>query len=103
MGQEEGEIEIDPSGNVTVRTKGIKGEACLDSVDPFVEWLGREESRELTHEHREEASAAPRASCDKLLLLPLPKSGYHPSTLRNMEVPSWLRKICPPTRCRSST
>jgi hypothetical protein len=55
MGQEELEIEIDAAGKVTVRTKGIKGEACLDYVDLFVQLLGREESRQLTHEYREEA------------------------------------------------
>jgi hypothetical protein len=55
MAQEELEIEIDASGKVTIRTKGIKGEACLDYTDIFVQLLGREESRELTHEYHEEA------------------------------------------------
>jgi hypothetical protein len=55
MAQEELEIEIDPAGKITVRTKGIKGEACLDYADLFVHLLGREESRQLTHEYYEEA------------------------------------------------
>jgi hypothetical protein len=55
MAQEELEIEIDASGKVTIRTKGIKGEACLDYTDLFVQLLGREESRQLTHEYHEEA------------------------------------------------
>jgi streptomycin 6-kinase len=60
MGQEELEIEIDASGKVTVRTKGIKGEACLDYADLFVQLLGREESRQLTHEYYEEAEVKSR-------------------------------------------
>jgi hypothetical protein len=55
MGQEELEIEIDAAGKVTIRTKGIKGEACLDYADLFAQILGREESRQLTHEYYEEA------------------------------------------------
>jgi hypothetical protein len=55
MAQEELEIEIDPTGKVTVRTKGIKGEACLDYTDLLAQLLGREESRQLTHEYYEEA------------------------------------------------
>lgn len=50
---EELEIEISPSGKVTVRTKGIKGPRCLDVADAFVKLLGREESRELTSEFHE--------------------------------------------------
>jgi hypothetical protein len=60
MGQEELEIEIDPTGKVTVRTKGIKGEACLDYADLFAQLLGREESRQLTHEYYEEAEVKTR-------------------------------------------
>jgi hypothetical protein len=55
MAQEELEIEIDAAGKVTIRTKGIKGEACLDYTDLFVQLLGREELRQLTHEYHEEA------------------------------------------------
>jgi hypothetical protein len=55
MGQEELEIEIDAQGKVTVRTKGIKGETCLDYADLFTQLLGREESRQLTQEYYEQA------------------------------------------------
>ena len=51
---EEIEIEISPSGKVTVRTKGIKGGRCLEVAESFVQLLGREESRELTSEFYEE-------------------------------------------------
>jgi hypothetical protein len=54
MAQEELEIEIAADGKVTVRTKGIKGKACLDYTDLFVQLLGREESRQLTQEYHEE-------------------------------------------------
>jgi hypothetical protein len=50
---EEIEIEISPSGQVTVRTKGIKGERCLKVAESFVQLLGREESRQLTSEYYE--------------------------------------------------
>jgi hypothetical protein len=53
MASGEFEIEIDPSGKVTVRTKGIKGEACLDYADLFVQIIGKEESRQLTNEYYE--------------------------------------------------
>jgi Protein of unknown function (DUF2997) len=56
VGQQEIEIEIDPQGKVTVRTRGIKGEACLDYTDLFVQLLGREESRQLTHEYHEQGA-----------------------------------------------
>ena len=55
MAQEELEIEIDPTGKVTIRTKGIKGEACLDYTDLLARLVGREESRQLTPEYYEEA------------------------------------------------
>jgi hypothetical protein len=51
---EEIEIEIDAAGKVTIRTKGIKGAACLDAVEALVKLLGREESRELTAEYHEQ-------------------------------------------------
>jgi hypothetical protein len=51
---EEIEIEIDAAGKVTIRTKGIKGAACLDAVEALVKLLGREESRELTAEFHEQ-------------------------------------------------
>jgi Protein of unknown function (DUF2997) len=55
MAQEEIEIEISPSGEVVVRTKGIKGQACMDYADLFVRILGREEHREKTSEFYESA------------------------------------------------
>lgn len=53
MAQEELEIEISPTGQVTVRTIGIKGPKCLDYADLLVRMIGREESRELTSEYYE--------------------------------------------------
>jgi hypothetical protein len=55
MAQEELEFEIDASGKVTVRTRGIKGEACLDYTELFARLLGQVESQQLTHEYHEEA------------------------------------------------
>jgi hypothetical protein len=66
MAQEEFEIEIDPSGKVTVRTKGIKGEQCLDYADLFAQIIGREESRELTHEYYETDAETQRHLKQKL-------------------------------------
>jgi hypothetical protein len=60
MAQEELEIEIDPTGKVTIRTKGIKGEACLDYADLVARLVGREESRQFTHEYYEEAEVTER-------------------------------------------
>ena len=54
MTQEELEIEIDASGKVTVKTKGIKGASCLEVVEALARLLGREESRELTAEFYEQ-------------------------------------------------
>jgi hypothetical protein len=67
MAQEELEIEIDASGKVTIRTKGIKGEACLDYTDIFVQLLGREESRQLTHEYHEMAVGTVESRLDQKL------------------------------------
>ncbi len=50
---EELEIEISPSGQVTVRTIGIKGAKCLDAAEVIAKIVGREESRQLTHEYHE--------------------------------------------------
>jgi hypothetical protein len=60
MAQEEIEIEIAPDGKVTVTTKGIKGPACMDVADLFVQILGREESREKTPEYYEAAEQIQR-------------------------------------------
>ena len=56
MADEEIEIEISAAGKVTVRTKGIKGERCLDVVDLFARIIGGEESRQLTSEYYEESA-----------------------------------------------
>lgn len=53
MAQEEIEIEISPTGKVTVRTIGIKGPRCLDCAEMIARIVGREESRELTSEYYE--------------------------------------------------
>jgi hypothetical protein len=53
MAQEELEIEIDATGKVTMRTKGIKGPVCMEYADLLARIVGREESREKTHEHFE--------------------------------------------------
>ena len=55
MAQEELEIEIAPNGQVTVRTIGIKGPACMDYADLFAQLIGREERREKTAEYYETA------------------------------------------------
>ena len=53
MAREEFEIEISPAGKVTIRTKGVKGEACLDYADLFAQIIGKEEARTLTSEYYE--------------------------------------------------
>ncbi len=53
MAQEEIEIQIDPSGKVTVKTIGIKGARCLDYAEFIAQLVGREESRQLTSEYYE--------------------------------------------------
>jgi hypothetical protein len=50
---EELEIEIDKTGKVTMRTKGVKGPACMDLADLVAQIVGREESREKTREFHE--------------------------------------------------
>jgi hypothetical protein len=64
MAQEELEIEIDPTGKVTVRTKGIKGPACMDYADLMARIVGREESRETTPEYYEQAHVDARGRVD---------------------------------------
>jgi hypothetical protein len=56
MAAEELEIEISPTGKVTVRTIGIKGPRCVEYAELVTEILGREESRELTSEYYEEST-----------------------------------------------
>lgn len=53
MAREEIEIQISPSGKVTVRTIGIKGKRCLDVAEAIARIVGREESRALTGEFYE--------------------------------------------------
>lgn len=53
MAKEEFEIEVDRMGNVTIRTIGIKGPACVDAAEVLAQIIGREESRQLTHEYYE--------------------------------------------------
>lgn len=60
MAQEELEIEIDATGKVTVRTKGIKGPACMDYADLLAQIVGREEHREKTAEYYETAEQQER-------------------------------------------
>ena len=60
MADEELEIEIDPSGKVTMRTIGIKGPACMDYADLLARIVGREESRETTSEFYETAEEVER-------------------------------------------
>lgn len=50
---EEIEIEISPSGQVVVRTIGIKGTKCIDAAEFIAKIVGREESRILTSEYHE--------------------------------------------------
>ena len=50
---EELEIEISATGQVTVRTIGIKGEKCLDAAEFVARLVGKEESRQLTSEYYE--------------------------------------------------
>ncbi len=50
---EELEIEISPTGQVTVRTIGIKGAKCLDAAEFIARIVGHEQSRELTSEYYE--------------------------------------------------
>jgi hypothetical protein len=64
MAQEELEIEIDPSGKVTMRTKGIKGATCMDYADLMAQIVGREESRETTAEFYETAEVGTRGRID---------------------------------------
>ena len=64
MAQEELEIEIDRSGKVTMRTRGIKGAACMDYADLLAQIVGREENRETTAEFYETAEVETRNRID---------------------------------------
>ncbi len=60
MAQEELEIEIGPNGQVTMRTHGIKGPACMDYADLLARIVGHEEHRETTAEYYETGVEADR-------------------------------------------
>jgi hypothetical protein len=51
MAEQELEITIARDGKVTVKTKGVKGEACLKYAALLVEILGQEESLRKTEEY----------------------------------------------------
>ncbi|MDR3110046.1 MAG: DUF2997 domain-containing protein [Planctomycetaceae bacterium] len=51
MSKEEYEIEIRPNGEVSVRTIGIKGTACVDAAKQFVKML---QGTELEETHTNE-------------------------------------------------
>jgi hypothetical protein len=53
MAQEELEIEISASGQVTVRTIGVKGPRCVDLAESVARIIGHVESQQLTHEYHE--------------------------------------------------
>jgi Protein of unknown function (DUF2997) len=53
MSLDEIEIEIGPTGQVTVRTKGIKGPRCIDVAETIAKIVGQIESRHLTCEYYE--------------------------------------------------
>jgi len=55
---EELEITIDASGKVTMRTKGMKGKACLEWADWLAQVVGNEESRQKTGEFFEQEQKA---------------------------------------------
>ena len=50
---EEIEISISPTGQVTVRTIGIKGPKCVQAAEAVAKIIGQIESRELTSEYYE--------------------------------------------------
>lgn len=47
------DIEITPSGQVTVRPRGIKGKDCIHFAELMAQIVGREESRQYTSEYHE--------------------------------------------------
>ena len=60
MSGEEIEIEIGTDGRVTVRTKGIKGEACKDYAAAVARIIGRIESTQPTAELYEDPGTVRR-------------------------------------------
>jgi hypothetical protein len=58
MDKKELEITISPDGEVSVKVKCIKGQACVDETKFLEEALGGEvQSRELTPEYYEQPAA----------------------------------------------
>ena len=53
MASEEIEITISKTGEVVIRTIGIKGPRCLDVAEAVARIIGQEQSRELTQEYYE--------------------------------------------------
>ena len=53
MAREEIEITIGKTGEVEIRTIGIKGPRCLDVAEALARIIGQEQSRELTQEYYE--------------------------------------------------
>jgi hypothetical protein len=53
MASEEIEISIGKTGEVEIRTIGIKGPRCLDVAEALARIIGQEQSRELTQEYYE--------------------------------------------------
>ena len=53
MAKQELEIEISPTGKVTVRTIGIKGPQCIEAAEMVARIIGHVDSRELTSEYYE--------------------------------------------------
>ena len=53
MASEEIEITIKKTGEVEIRTIGIKGPRCLDVAEALARIIGEEQTRELTQEYYE--------------------------------------------------
>jgi len=58
MADKELEIEISPTGQVSVKAKGIKGHECTHWADLMAQIVGREESRRMTSEFYETQTQA---------------------------------------------
>lgn len=60
MAKQELDIEISPTGQVTIHPKGIKGKECTHWAELLAQIVGKEESRIMTsefyetHEQREQ-------------------------------------------------
>jgi hypothetical protein len=58
MAHEELEIEISPTGKVTVRTIGFKGPRCVDAGEMVARIIGTIDSSQLTSEYYEAETRA---------------------------------------------